>query len=231
MSPLLVSLLLILGLVFPLIGAAALRLFAPRMSQRQIIGFAVLLVLLPVVSVVTLSRANIASVQVAGVTLVLAQPTIGPIIPQDVLDALPTEDQPSIGDDETAVATPGKLSSPEDATAPVAAETAAAATVAPTVATVETVPPTPEPPTATLEPPTPTPEPPTATPVPPTPEPPTVTPQPAAPSRRTYTVQQGDTLRGIAEKFDVTVAALLRANNLTAAQADSIRPGQELVIP
>lgn len=227
MSPLLVSLLLILALVFPLLGAAVLRLLAPRMSQRQILSFAVLLVALPVVSVVTLSRANIASLQVAGVTLVLTQPTIGPIIPQAVLDGLPTIDQPDFGE-ATAVSTPGKVSSPETTVVAATAEATAEATGAPT-----TAPPTAEPPTATPVPPSATPEPPTATPIPPTPVPPTATPEPAPPAsaRRTYTVKQGDTLRAIAGQFNVTVAALLEANNLTPAQADALRPGQELIIP
>lgn len=70
-----------------------------------------------------------------------------------------------------------------------------------------------------------TPEPPTAT-----PEPPTATPEPQAGPQR-YTVQPGDSLRGIAERFGVTVAALLEANDLSPAEADSLRPGQELIIP
>ena len=45
----------------------------------------------------------------------------------------------------------------------------------------------------------------------------------------TYTVQAGDTLTGIAVKFDTTVAALMKANNL--ASADLIYVGQVLVIP
>jgi LysM repeat protein len=44
-------------------------------------------------------------------------------------------------------------------------------------------------------------------------------------------VQRGDTLRGIAAQFDVSVQALLEANNLTPEQADALRVGQELVIP
>jgi nucleoid-associated protein YgaU len=63
-----------------------------------------------------------------------------------------------------------------------------------------------------------------------TPEPPTATPEPQAGPQR-YTVQPGDSLRGIAERFGVTVAALLEANDLTPAEADSLRPGQELIIP
>ncbi|MEF3274759.1 MAG: LysM peptidoglycan-binding domain-containing protein [Chloroflexus sp.] len=84
--------------------------------------------------------------------------------------------------------------------------------------------PTPEP-TATPEP---TPEP-TATPKP-TPEP-TATLAPTVAGPRRYTVQAGDTLRAIAERFGVTIEAILQANNLTPAQGDNLRVGQELVIP
>ena len=80
-------------------------------------------------------------------------------------------------------------------------------------------------PTATPQPPTATPQPPTAT-----PQPPTATPQPPTGGRR-YTVESGDSLRSIAAKFSVTVDALLKANNLTKAQGDALRVGQELAIP
>lgn len=60
-----------------------------------------------------------------------------------------------------------------------------------------------------------------------TPEPPTAA--PAGP--RTYVVQSGDTLRSIAEQFGVSVQAIIDANRLTPEQADSLRVGQELVIP
>ncbi|MFN3372976.1 MAG: LysM peptidoglycan-binding domain-containing protein, partial [Chloroflexus sp.] len=87
--------------------------------------------------------------------------------------------------------------------------------------------------TATPEP-TPTPEPPpTPEPTPtlePTPEP-TPTPELPAAGPRRYTVQAGDTLRAIAERFGVTIEAILQANNLTPAQGDNLRVGQELVIP
>ncbi|NWG18821.1 MAG: LysM peptidoglycan-binding domain-containing protein, partial [Chloroflexi bacterium] len=68
-----------------------------------------------------------------------------------------------------------------------------------------------------------------------TPEPtplPTATPA-AAPqgAQRRYVVQPGDTLRLIAERNGVSVEALLRANNLTPAAADTLRVGQELIIP
>lgn len=101
----------------------------------------------------------------------------------------------------------------------------AAATPPPATATLSpTLEPT-APPTATPEPPTATPEPPTAT-----PEPPTATPEPQA-ARRTYRVQSGDTLRSIAEQFNVSVQDLLRVNNLTPEQADALRVGAELIIP
>lgn len=55
-------------------------------------------------------------------------------------------------------------------------------------------------------------------------------PEPASESR-TYVVQEGDTIRSIAEQFGIDVSALLDANAMSAADADAIYPGQELVIP
>lgn len=59
---------------------------------------------------------------------------------------------------------------------------------------------------------------------------PTTTATQAAAEQQRYTVEPGDTLRSIAAKFDVTVQAILDANNLTATQADNLRPGQVLII-
>ncbi|GAC1357214.1 MAG: LysM peptidoglycan-binding domain-containing protein [Herpetosiphon sp.] len=50
-------------------------------------------------------------------------------------------------------------------------------------------------------------------------------------TRRTYIVKAGDTLRGIAEKFDVTVQSLLDANDLTRKQGDNLQLDQKLIIP
>jgi len=92
----------------------------------------------------------------------------------------------------------------------------AAATITPTVE-----------PTPTTEPPTPVP-----TEAPPAPtEPPTPEPTSAPQQAQRYVVEPGDTLRSIAERFDVTVEALLRYNGLTTEEADSLRVGQELLIP
>lgn len=48
-------------------------------------------------------------------------------------------------------------------------------------------------------------------------------------STRTYTVQAGDTLSGIAERFGTTVAELVRLNNIQ--DPDLIYVGQVLIIP
>lgn len=105
-----------------------------------------------------------------------------------------------------------------EAPTPIPSEAAVAPSAAPIV--LPTVAPAPSATTA------PSPQPPTAT-----PEPPTATPEPPAAGPRTYTVQPGDTLRSIAEQFGVSVQALLDANGLTPEQADSLRQGQELIIP
>jgi LysM repeat protein len=50
----------------------------------------------------------------------------------------------------------------------------------------------------------------------------------AAPGPRTYEVQPGDTLRGIAEKFGVDVTTILSSNGIE--DPDTIKPGSELRI-
>ena len=49
------------------------------------------------------------------------------------------------------------------------------------------------------------------------------------PSVKTYTVQAGDTLYGIAQKFGVSWEAIAEANNIE--DATTLRVGQKLVIP
>ena len=102
-----------------------------------------------------------------------------------------------------------------------------APTITPTVAPTATLEPTATPPPPPTEvPPTEVPPPP-PTAAPPAPPPPT-----SPPSRpRRYVVESGDTLRGIAERFNVSVGALLRYNGLSEEDADNLRPGQEILIP
>lgn len=47
----------------------------------------------------------------------------------------------------------------------------------------------------------------------------------------TYVIQRGDTLVVVARKHDVSVEDLMRVNSIGAAQAFTIQPGQELLIP
>ena len=64
-------------------------------------------------------------------------------------------------------------------------------------------------------------------------EPPaTATPTPA-PTRGsiTHTVQPGDTLMAIGLRYGVNLQRILDANGMTLAQARTLRPGQELIIP
>jgi LysM repeat protein len=201
MSQPVVFTLLALALVLPVLGAIALRVLAPRLSPPQRAGVAALIFGVALASVLLLARANVPSLRVGDLSLLL--PAAAPAAEEP----LPIEQQPTTSHQPpTAAPAPTTGSQTEPPTA--------AATAAPTALPPE------EPTPAPTEPP------PTAT---PTPEPPTPTPQPAA--QRTYVVQRGDTLRDIAEQFNVSVQALLEANNLTVEQADALRVGQELVIP
>jgi LysM repeat protein len=85
--------------------------------------------------------------------------------------------------------------------------------------------PSPSPPAVTPAPP---PTPPPATPPPATPAPPP-TPPPATPAPRTYQVQPGDTLSGIAARFGTTVQELVELNGI--ADPSLIFPGQVLTLP
>ncbi|OHA52480.1 MAG: hypothetical protein A3A30_04970 [Candidatus Terrybacteria bacterium RIFCSPLOWO2_01_FULL_48_14] len=76
--------------------------------------------------------------------------------------------------------------------------------------------------------PTPTPSP---TPIPtPTPTPaPTVSPAPTSPPVRTYVIRNGDTLWAIAQRFQISVCALVTANNIV--NSSLIHPGEILIVP
>lgn len=60
----------------------------------------------------------------------------------------------------------------------------------------------------------------------------TATPTPTlAPEGFTYTVRAGDTLMAIGMRYGVNIQRILDANGMTLAQARTLRPGQELIIP
>lgn len=226
MSPLLALLLLIFALALPFFGALALRAFSDRLEARQFYIGAIAILVVTFASVLALARSNIERLQVGNLSLLLPisapldssvlEPSSAPEAPPDTPETTPT-----------ACTSDACISPTALPTAASTAASTAAPTVAPTVAATEapTTAPTSAPTEAPTTPPTEAP-----TPVPPTLVPPTAAPAPPR-ARRTYTVQSGDTLRSIAEQFNVSVAALLEANNLTAEQADSLRVGQELVIP
>jgi LysM repeat protein len=226
MSQILVFLLLVCALVLPVLGAAMLRLLAPRLDARQFFGGAGLLFAIAIVSVLVLSRSNIESLRIGNLTLLLPLTNsstddlnLPPEI-QDLLQQTPVLTdtvQPDLEASPTA-----SIAITASATLVPTTELTPTGTVVPTA----TITPTVElPPTATI---TPTVElPPTATPAPPPPPEPTAAP----PQPRTYTVQPGDTLRSIAAQFNVSVADIIRVNNLTNEQADNLRVGTVLTIP
>ncbi|HET7036449.1 MAG TPA: LysM domain-containing protein [Thermomicrobiaceae bacterium] len=139
----------------------------------------------------------------------------------------------------TAAAQPGALAAPATATptptpAPTQAPTAAPAVVTPAPVVPLAAPP-PSPAAATAEP---APAPPpaaTVAPVTPAPVPAPVTPAASAapttpaPRETTYTVQPGDTLNAIAQRFHVSIDALIQRNQI--ADPNVITPGAVLHIP
>jgi LysM repeat protein len=200
------------ALLLPVVGAIGLRLFGPRLQPRVGYAIAAVIFILVAASTITLANSNRTTLRIAGLTLLLSDS--GPAEPP--IELLPEP----IPFEEPADPTGLPQTTPDpDQESPTA-------TAIPT----NTPPPTNTAAPTNTPPPTSTPEP-TATPVPPTatPVPPTETPVPSGPRR--YTIQPGDTLRDIAERFGVSVQAILRANNLTPAEADSLRPGQEIIIP
>jgi LysM repeat protein len=217
MSQSLVFILLLLALVLPLLGAIVLRLLAPRLTPAPLYGAAALIFAVAVVSVLMLARSNISSLQVGGLSLLL--PVSGPDDQNIALPELP--DVPGL-----VAATPTAAGVPTAAISAPAVTATAGLNLTPTQAPAQAPPTT----VATAIPPTeaPTVAPPTEA---PTVAPPTEAPTVAPSGPRTYTVQPGDTLRSIAAQFNVGVQAIIDANKLTPAQADSLRVGQVLVIP
>jgi LysM repeat protein len=56
-------------------------------------------------------------------------------------------------------------------------------------------------------------------------------PPPEEPEPIVYTVDPGDTMRGIAQEYNVSVDAILELNGLSREEGDAIFPGQQLLIP
>ncbi|EFO81204.1 Peptidoglycan-binding LysM [Oscillochloris trichoides DG-6] len=193
MPELLVYLLLFLALVLPVFGAMGLRFLAARLDQRQLLGATAALFAVAMLSVLALSRSDVALIRIGDVSILLpgTRPGADVVIPVNV--QVEGSDVPAPLPSVLPTLTPRPSATPT-----------ATATPLPTPTPTETPTPTPEPPT-------------------PTPEPPA--------GGRTYTVAAGDSLRSIAEQFGVSIEAILQANNLTPAQGDALRVGQELIIP
>jgi LysM repeat protein len=221
-QPLIITLLLFV-FVLPILGAVVLRLLLPRLSQAQLGGAAAALLAVVIASVLVLARSDIPSLQIGNLSILLPvtaadnstpQPAPAPPaeqLPPDMATNAPLTATAVLSatalPTATAVLTPTALPSPTTVVSPTATQTATAEPTAEPTATA-----TPEP-----------------TAVPPTAVPPTAAPAP--PAQRTYTVQPGDTLLSIARQFNTTVSAIVKANNLTPEQADSLHVGQKLVIP
>jgi LysM repeat protein len=230
----LVYILLLFALLLPLLGAILLRVLGNRLTLAQLYVAAGGIFALALASVLLLARSDVPSLQIGSLSVLLpvtAPEDIGVALPAD---GLPTTDatleEPTAGAAPTAA-----VVGTEPTSAPAAATAApaptAAPTEAPTAALEPTAVPTAAPTAAPTEAPTAAPEPTAAPTAAPTEAPaPTAAPPPPSTPRK-YTVAAGDTLRSIAEKFNVSVTALLQANKLTPQQADSLRVGQELVIP
>lgn len=248
MSPLFVYGLLLLALVVPLAAALAVRLLGNRLSSFQVVGGMGVIFLLAIGSVLVLSRSEVRRLSVGNLTLLLPltgssnvaaerapPPPVGPGNRLPVDDAVGPLTGDTVG---LPIVTPAMtatqvLTAPVDmppavtetavVSAPAQMEptaTAQAATATPSSAEPTAIP-TPQPveeePTATLPPPT---------------QPPEPQPADASPAEpQTYTVQEGDTLRSIAQQYGIETQLLLQANNMTVEEAAEIRPGQELTIP
>jgi LysM repeat protein len=53
--------------------------------------------------------------------------------------------------------------------------------------------------------------------------------KPKADKKKIHVVEKGDTLGGIAKRYDSSIELICEANKIAAS--DPIRPGQELVVP
>jgi len=209
--------LLLFAFVLPILGAVALRLLAPRLAPVQLGSAAALLLGVVIASVLVLARSDIPSLQIGNLSILLPvtapDDSVLPLVPTTAAEQSPVIVATSAPVTATATLMATVLPTVTATTIPAIAAAIQTATAEPTIA-----------PTAAAT------APPEPTAAPPTTIPPTAAPAPPA-APRTYTVQPGDTLLSIAKKFNTTVTAIVKANKLTPKQADSLRVGQELVIP
>lgn len=194
---------LLIALVGPLLTVILLRMLRTRMTVIPFYSIASLLFACSAAAVIWLVQRDIPTVSVG--SLAIVQPLGIDVEHPEGTDHIdvPIEPVPSV----SPVATLAPTTKPTPTRSPTRQPT-------PTRQVTATSTPTEEP-TATLEPT-----------LEPTAEP---TEEPA--SQQTYTVKPGDTLRSIAALFGVSVEALMDANDLTAAEADALQPGDTLLIP
>lgn len=222
-----VGLLLLVVLLAPTLGAVAARVFGRWLGQGVARGIAVLGCVAGLSCGVVLNGADLDRTSLG--SLAYAIPLPGPLVDVEAL-ALPratavlaaVAEEPSVEVAEvtaapsqtpTATAPPPSTVTPSSTASPSPTATAPLPTPSATVTPTTTQAPLAEL-TATTTP--------TAAPTP--------TAQPAR-AAVAYTVTRGDTLRGIAEQFGVSVDALLSYNDLTRAQGDNLQPDQKLRIP
>ena len=228
-QPLIITLLLF-AFVLPILGAVVLRLLMPRLAPVQLYSAAALLLGVVIASVLVLARSDIPSLQIGNLSILLPvtapDDSLLPLVPTTAAEQSPVIVATSAPVAATVTPMATVLPAVTATTIPATAATQTATaepTAAPTAAATAPPEPTAAPTAAATAPPEPTAAPPTTI-------PPTAAPAPPA-APRTYTVQPGDTLLSIAKKFNTTVTAIVKANKLTPKQADSLRVGQELVIP
>ena len=225
---------LLLAVVFlPTAGALLGRLLGKRLGPRVLQVVAALGFVGALTSAVVLHQSPVDRSSLGSLAIFI--PAEGPLIDADAFDLSrppPGEaDEPQVALIETAQPETAAPDTPTPELTEVAAvvptlRTATLTTPASTSTPVAT-------PTATAAR-TPTVEPtaePTPQPTTPPPTSPPPTPSPAGDEPEVYFVREGDTLRSIAERFDVSVDALLRYNGLSAEEGDQLRPEQRLFIP
>lgn len=200
------TILLLLGvLLLPVLGAIASRLIGRGAITRasRVVGIAGFAG--AIACLIGLRQMPIDTASLGQLAIFLPSDTIA--IPRDAFIEMPSAPAIAAIPDPTATV----RVQPTRTTAPTAAPTAAP-TSTPTAEPTDTA--IPEPTSTTA----------------PTEAPPEPASPPVAEVRR-YVVQEGDTLRAIAEQFDVTVDAIIRYNGLTEEEADSLQLDQELLIP